>query len=346
MNTTTLDQQAKRLAAVENVITVARWVFFILALASSYGHVRWAFAQLEPTEFYGSATSYMIALAIEAVIALLAYQRQQKKKHVQQVQHANNMVGLETQGLIFFMAISITANVLHGYHVLSGQETLTWSAITGTEAIGHLMTIMFALTLPLVVFFLGESVELPGEDGVVNHMLAERDQLANELDQTKTERDQIATQHDQLANGLDQTKTERDQLATQRDQLANELDQTKTERDQLATQRDQLANELDQTKTERDQLANELDQTKTERDRLAAKLDRLTTQLDQTKSERDQLNEFFGRTNGFIRDIVQYHAGTGNLSQADMADKYQMSKGAINTVLVRANGWKPEAESG
>ena len=269
MNTTTLDQQAKRLAAVENVITVARWVFFILALASSYGHVRWAFAQLEPTEFYGSATSYMIALAIEAVIALLAYQRQQKKKHVQQVQHANNMVGLETQGLIFFMAISITANVLHGYHVLSGQEALTWSAITGTEAIGHLMTIMFALTLPLVVFFLGESVELPGEDGVVNHMLAERDQLANELDQTKTERD-----------------------------------------------------------------------------RLAAKLDRLTTQLDQTKSERDQLNEFFGRTNGFIRDIVQYHAGTGNLSQADMADKYQMSKGAINTVLVRANGWKPEAESG
>lgn len=312
-------QGVRRLVWVENIITGLRWVFFLAALLSSYKHVQWAFALLEKGEgFLGQATSYLAAAAIEAVIALLAYQRQRQKMEdrVQQQlmdkketgeQNGRFGWGFEVNGLILFGAISTIANMLHGYHTVldKTEKGLTLNNVLGLGFLDHIIVITFAATLPFVVFFLGESVKMPGEEGVVTQLV----EFLKNLRPTMTA-----------------LRDERDQLETERDQLKRELDHALSARDQASGRSKQAVAERDQLETECNQLKRELDQLRT------------------AVTKGEQAVTFFNGANEFVQDLVYYHmtdAGDNRPSQDHLAKKWELSKGVMNNVLKRANGYKP-----
>ena len=167
---------SKRIAqiaqGIDLLFSILLWLTYLAAIIASFNHVAWAFNLLEKPG--DSWIGQVAAAAVDGGLAVIAYVIQQRRKaNKRKEEEEKEGVLMLVIGLIFLGIISMIANFLHGVSIELDVTSVTVQQIQALDIMQWVRISANAITLPVIVIYLGEILEAPGAQGLVSQLLRE-----------------------------------------------------------------------------------------------------------------------------------------------------------------------------
>lgn len=171
--------------SIDLLFSLLLWLTYIAAIVASFNHVAWAFNLLENPE--DRWVGKVAAAAVDGGLAVIAYVIQQRRKaNAHREVEDKEAIWMLVVGILFLGLISMIANFLHGVSIELNVNSLTYSQIQALDMMQWVRITTNAITLPVIVIYLGEILEAPGAQGVMSQLLRDLSIMTQTLTQTES----------------------------------------------------------------------------------------------------------------------------------------------------------------
>lgn len=301
---------AQLVQGIDFLFSLLLWATYFAAIIASFNHVAWAFNLLEnPADSWNGRVA---AAAVDGGLATIAYVVQQRRKgNKLKEKEAREGVALLIAGIVFLGIISMIANFLHGVSVELGVTSLTLAQIRTLDSIQWLRIGANAVTLPIIVIYLGEILEAPGAQGLVSQLLREMALLGAKVESFELE----------LNQEKDKTKT----LETTLTQIGGERDKAQETADRLVSERVRVAEQMTLLEAKVDEVEARLKQKATEVKRYEKSAEEnktLSERLNQREQKIEQMAQALGQKEEELAKLaLQLESATEAKAVAEQATK-------------------------